>query len=105
MKKWLIGIIVVLVIFILSLAFIPKDIFDGILYSITGKIYNVKEKKINQKEAEGKGIEKSVQSLVEQNKKQAKTIEKLKSQRDSIKPTNNTSEVRKEFAKLGYTTK
>jgi hypothetical protein len=102
MKKWLIGIIIVLVLGILMMALIPRDLFNSILFDLQNIIMRHEQNKIVSKEAEVKGIEQTVKGLLEQNARQAKTIEQLRTQRAQIKPTKDTQELKRAFAQLGY---
>ena len=105
MTKWPIIAIVILLLFILSLIFIPKNIFNDILYKVEHLILGVQERKIEKKEGEGKAIEKNVKTLEDQDKSKAKNIVKLKKQREQIKPSESLQELKKESARLGYPTK
>ena len=102
MNKWLVVAIVILSFFIISLIFIPKNIFNDILYKAEHLILGIQERKIEKKEGESKAIEKSVKIYEEQSEVKTKQIVEVISKRENIKPAKNLQDLKRGFAELGY---
>jgi len=90
---------------LLVIAFMPKDFFNQILYSFEHAILRIEQRKVIGKEEQGKAIEKNLKPLEQQDKAKAKSILRLKKQKEQIKPSESLQELKKESARLGYPTK